>query len=141
MLTFRKSLKFIGLGMLFGIVMTKAEIVSWFRIYEMFHFQSFHMYGVILSAIVVGIGLVQYVRRSGMHTMYGEPMALNPKNRSIPRYLFGGIIFGLGWALAGACPGPMYILVGNGFLILLVVIFSALLGTFLYGLLKSKLPH
>ena len=134
-------LKFLLTGILFGIVMSKAEIVSWYRIYEMFNFQAFHMYGIIGSAVVLGIIMVQWMKRKGTKNMYGDPVKFNPTNMSIVRYLVGGTIFGLGWALVGACPGPMFVLIGQGYLIILLVILGALLGTFAYGLLRDKLPH
>jgi uncharacterized protein len=134
-------LKFLLTGILFGIVMSKAEIVSWYRIYEMFNFQAFHMYGIIGSAVVLGIIMVQWMKRKGTKNMYGDPVKFNPKKMSIVRYLVGGTIFGLGWALVGACPGPMFVLIGQGYLIILLVILGALLGTFAYGLLRDKLPH
>jgi len=136
-----KFLKYLLIGAIFGITLAKAEIISWFRIYEMFRFQSFHMYGVIGSAIVLGILFIQVIKRTKMKSIDGEPIVINPKQMSIPRYLYGGIIFGLGWALTGACPGPMFILLGNGFGVILVVILSALLGTYVYGRLRNKLPH
>ena len=136
-----KYLKFILLGVLFGIALAKAEIVSWYRIYEMFRFDAFHMYGVIGSAVVLGVIIVQVIKRSKMKDMYGEPINFNDKNRSIARYLIGGTFFGLGWALVGACPGPMFILLGYGYLPILVVIIGAVLGTYVYGLLRPKLPH
>jgi uncharacterized protein len=134
-------LKFLLTGILFGIVMSKAEIVSWYRIYEMFNFQAFHMYGIIGSAVVLGIIMVQWMKRKGTKNMYGDPVKFNPKKMSIVRYLVGGTIFGLGWALVGACPGPIFVLIGQGYLIILLVILGALLGTFAYGLLRDKLPH
>lgn len=136
-----KIFRYIFVGIIFGITLTKAEVISWYRIYEMFRFQSFHMYGVIGTAIVVGIIAVQIIKRSGIKAVDGTPIEINPKQISIPRYLFGGIIFGLGWAMTGACPGPMFILVGNGFFVILAVIASAVLGTYVYGLLRNKLPH
>ena len=136
-----KYLKFLLVGVLFGVVMTKAEIISWYRIYEMFNFHSFHMYGIIGSAVVLGIGIVQYIKRSELKSTEGATIRFTPKNRSVIRYLVGGTIFGLGWALAGACPGPMFVLIGNGFLVIGIVILGALLGTFVYGLLRSRLPH
>jgi uncharacterized membrane protein YedE/YeeE len=134
-------LKYLLTGILFGIVMSKAEIVSWYRIYEMFNFQAFHMYGIIGSAVVLGVIMVQWMKRKGFKNMYGDPVKFNPKNMSIVRYLVGGTIFGLGWALVGACPGPMFVLIGQGYLIILLVILGALLGTFAYGMLRDKLPH
>ena len=136
-----KLFKYLLVGFFFGIVLTKAEAVSWYRIYEMFHFQSFHMYGLMGSALVVGIALVQLIKRRKMKSIDGEPIVIEDKDKSIKRYLYGGIIFGLGWALAGACPGPMFVLTGAGYFPILVVIFGAVLGTWLYGLLKKKLPH
>ncbi|TDQ79980.1 DUF6691 family protein [Sphingobacterium yanglingense] len=135
-----RQLVFIVLGVLFGVVMYKAEAASWFRIYEMFNFQSFHMYGFMGSALAVGIVGVQWMKRSAKN-VDGERVAVAPKQKSITRYLVGGIFFGLGWALVGACPGPMFVLLGAGVLPMLIVIVSALFGTFIYGVLKDKLPH
>jgi len=132
---------YLVIGIFFGIIMYKSEAASWFRIYEMFQFGSFHMYGIIGSALVLGLLGVQYIKRKNIKTIDGKNMNLIPKERSVFRYLLGGIIFGLGWALAGACPGPMFVLVGAGFPSVLIVIAGALLGTFLYGVFKSKLPH
>ena len=101
-----KYLKFLTLGVVFGIVLSKSEVISWYRIYEMFKFDSFHMYGVIGSAVVLGIVIVQIIKRNHLKSIEGTEITFNPKNMSIPRYLFGGTIFGLGWALTGACPGP-----------------------------------
>lgn len=136
-----KYIKFLFTGILFGIVMTKAEIISWYRIYEMFRFESFHMYGVIGTAVLIGVIMVQIIKRVGLQDIRGEQIKFTPKNKSITRYLAGGIFFGLGWALVGACPGPMFVLIGYGYLPILLVIFGALLGTFVYGMLKTKLPH
>ena len=136
-----KYLRFLIAGVFFGIILTKAEVISWYRINEMFHFESFHMYGVIGSAVALGVLLTQWIKRSGATDINGKGIRIIPKERGVPKNLLGGIIFGMGWAMTGACPGPMYILVGNGFLVILVVIASALLGTFTYGLLKDKLPH
>ena len=136
-----KYLKFLLTGVFFGIIMAKAEIISWYRIYEMFRFESFHMYGVIGTAVVLGVIMVQIIKRSQLKDIQGETIEFAPKNWSIARYLIGGICFGLGWALVGACPGPMFVLVGYGYLPLFIVIFGALLGTFVYGLLRPKLPH
>lgn len=135
------KVKFYILGVLFGIVMTKAEVISWLRIYEMFKFQSFHMYGIIGSAVILGILFVQIIKRTKMKNTLGSEIKFTPKKMSISRYLIGGSIFGLGWAMTGACPGPMFTLVGNGALVMLVVILSATLGTFVYGIVKNKLPH
>ena len=136
-----KTLVYLIIGVFFGIVMYKSEAASWFRIYEMFEFGSFHMYGIIGSALAIGVIGTQIIKRRNIKALGGQDMQLNPKTMSISRYLFGGILFGLGWALAGACPGPMYVLAGAGYGSILIVIFGALVGTFLYGLLRNKLPH
>jgi uncharacterized membrane protein YedE/YeeE len=136
-----KYLKYLILGIIFGIIMTKSEAVSWYRIQEMFRFQSFHMYGIIGSALAVGVIFIQIIKRNQLKSIQGQTIELIDKNFSIPRYLFGGILFGLGWALSGACPGPMFTLLGNGFSVFIVVIGSAVLGTYVYGLLRDKLPH
>ena len=136
-----KKIVYLLIGVFFGIVLYKSEAASWFRIYEMFRFESFHMYGIIISAILVGIVLVQLIKRYKLRSIDGEPIAIPPKDFSIKRYLFGGIIFGLGWALVGACPGPMFTLVGVGYIPILVVIVFAVIGTYLYGAMRSHLPH
>ncbi len=136
-----KYAKFVIIGIIFGIIMAKAELISWFRIYEMFRFESFHMYGVIGSAVILGILFVQIIKRTGAKDISGQEISINPKKMGVTRYLLGGIIFGLGWALAGACPGPMFVLVGYGYYSILIVILGAILGTFAYGLLRNKLPH
>ncbi|MBZ9777541.1 YeeE/YedE family protein [Psychroflexus sp. CAK8W] len=136
-----KTLVYLIIGTFFGIVMYKSEAASWFRIYEMFEFGSFHMYGIIGSALALGVIGTQIIKGNNLKAIGGKEMELKPKTMSIPRYLIGGILFGLGWALAGACPGPMYVLAGAGFGSILIVIFGALLGTFVYGILKNKLPH
>ncbi|WP_405396352.1 DUF6691 family protein [Maribacter sp. Asnod2-G09] len=136
-----KYISYLTIGIFFGIIMYKSEAASWFRIYEMFQFGSFHMYGIIGSALVIGVIGVQIIKKYKIKAIGGNEMNLHPKTKSIARYLIGGIIFGLGWALAGACPGPMYVLIGAGYYSILVVIGGALLGTFVYGLVKNKLPH
>ena len=136
-----KYLKFLAVGIFFGIVMYKSEAASWFRIYEMFHFTSFHMYGIIGSAVIIGVIGVQYIKRKDVKTVQNQAMHLTPKKAGIYRYLIGGTIFGLGWALTGACPGPMFVLAGAGFYSILVVIAGSILGTLAYGLLHKKLPH
>ena len=133
--------RFIFVGILLGLTLYKTEAVSWFRIYEMFQFQSFHMYGIILSAIAVGIIYVQIIKRKHLHSIDGQEIVIHDKDKSVPRYLIGGIIFGLGWALAGVCPGPMFILLGAGYTVLVVFLASAMFGTFMYGVLRKKLPH
>lgn len=137
----KKNSLFLIVGIFFGILMYKSEASSWFRIYEMFNFQSIHMYGLMGSALAVGIILVQFIKRKKLKDVYGVAIQIPDKEKSIKRYLFGGIFFGLGWALAGACPGPMFVLTGAGYFPILVVILGALLGTWFYGLLKNKLPH
>tara|TARA_R110002051_G_scaffold48308_2_gene95323 strand:- start:78723 stop:79136 length:414 start_codon:yes stop_codon:yes gene_type:complete len=136
-----KYLSYLTIGIFFGIIMYKSEAASWFRIYEMFQFGSFHMYGIIGSALVLGVIGIQLIKKFNIKAIGGKEMNLHPKEKGVTNYLVGGIIFGLGWALAGACPGPMYVLLGAGFPSILVVIGGALLGTFVYGLLKDKLPH
>ncbi|MFS4469007.1 DUF6691 family protein [Maribacter sp. 2210JD10-5] len=136
-----RTFGYLLIGIIFGITMFKSEAASWFRIYEMFQFDAFHMYGIIGSALVIGIVMVQLIKRLKVSSFYGEKIMFPPKAKSVARYMIGGIIFGLGWALAGACPGPMFTLVGAGYVPILVVIAASILGTFLYGLLKNKLPH
>ncbi len=136
-----KLIKFLLVGVWMGVIFSKSEIISWFRIYEMFKFKSFHMYGVIGSAVILGIIFIQLIKSSKMKSIQGEEISIAGKDKGWKRYLFGGTVFGLGWALTGACPGPMYTLFGSGFTSFLIVIFSAAVGTFVYGLLKNKLPH
>jgi hypothetical protein len=136
-----KYLKFLFVGVFFGIVLSKAEVISWYRIYEMFKLQSFHMYGVIGSAVVIGMVIMYLFKKEKLKTYTGELILVDPKKKGFARNMFGGIIFGLGWALGGACPGPMFILVGKGVTAILVVLFGATLGAFLYHAVKHKLPH
>lgn len=136
-----KLLKFLLLGILFGIVMAKSEAFSWYRIQEMFRFQSFHMYGIIGTAVVLGAIGVRVIKKFNLRDYNGNPVLFHPKDQSYPRYLIGGIIFGLGWALSGACPGPMVVNIGYGYLPFVIVFVFALVGTFTYGLIKEKLPH
>ncbi len=136
-----KFFKYLLVGVFFGIVMTKSEAISWYRIQEMFRFHSFHMYGIIGSALFFGSVFTFLIKKFKLKTTEGKPIELEPKLFSVKKYLFGGIIFGLGWALTGACPGPMYTLVGNGHSIFILVIFSAVLGTLFYGMLRKYLPH
>jgi len=121
--------------------MYKSEAASWFRIYEMFQFKAFHMYGIIGSAVALGIIIVQSIKRFKIKSFYGKQIEFVPKAKSNNANIIGGIIFGLGWALAGACPGPMFTLIGAGYVPILVVIIASIFGTFVYGLLKNKLPH
>ena len=136
-----KFLKYLVVGVFFGIVLVKSEAVSWYRIFEMFKFQSFHMYGIIGSAVGIGIVALWFFKKQKLKTIEGNTIHLPPKDKGFIRYILGGTIFGLGWALAGACPGPMYILLGTGVFSMLLVIAAAILGTFIYGLLKERLPH
>jgi uncharacterized membrane protein YedE/YeeE len=128
-------------GILFGIILTKAEIISWFRIQEMFRFQSFHMYGVIGSAVFVGAVSVLIIKKFRLRTFSGQDVNLSPKPVMPVANFTGGLLFGLGWACTGACPGPIYALIGNGIGVFFVVLLSAYLGTYTYGLLKKRLPH
>ena len=136
-----KYLKFLLVGVFFGIVLVKSEAVSWYRIYEMFRFQSFHMYGIIGTAIACGVLFLQIAKKGVFKSIEGAHIFVPKKENGLVRYIVGGIIFGLGWALIGACPGPMYILLGTGVYSMLIVIAAAILGTFIYGVLKDKLPH
>lgn len=136
-----KLVKFILVGFIFGIVLTKSEAVSWYRIYEMFQFQSFHMYGIIMVAVLTGIIGIQIIKKYNLKDYSGTSIHIADKEPSTVRYLLGGVIFGLGWALVGSCPGPIFILIGAGFTTVILVLVGALLGTFLYGVLKDKLPH
>jgi uncharacterized protein len=136
-----KYLKYLLVGVFFGIVLTKSEAVSWYRIYEMFKFQSFHMYGIIGTAVITGAVLLLIAKKWGVKNSNGAIIDAPDKEKNMKSALIGGTIFGLGWALCGACPGPMYILVGTGTFSMLIVIAAAILGTFCYGLIKHKLPH
>jgi uncharacterized membrane protein YedE/YeeE len=136
-----KILKYIIPGILFGIVMTKSEAVSWFRIQEMFRFESFHMFGIIGTAVILAAIMTFAIKKFQGKTLSGESIRFTPKNRSVMRYLLGGTIFGLGWAMTGACPGPMFTLVGHGVWTIFLVIASATFGTYVYGAIKTKLPH
>lgn len=136
-----KAVKFILIGILFGIILYKSEAASWYRIYEMFQFRSFHMYGMIGTALATAIILVQIIKRKQVKDSNGMPIVFLDKDKSITRYLAGGTIFGLGWALTGACPGPMFALIGSGYWTLGIVLLFAILGTWIYGVLRTKLPH
>ena len=136
-----KFLKFLFVGIFFGIVLVKSEAVSWYRIYEMFRFESFHMYGIIGSAVILGVVSLALIKKFKVKDTSGQVIDLPAKDKSFTRYFIGGSIFGLGWALAGACPGPMYVLFGTGVWTILVVIAAAVAGTFFYGMVKDKLPH
>ena len=132
--------KYLIVGILFGIVFVKAEIISWFRIQEMFRLQSFHMYGVIGSAVLTGMISVWVIKKFNIKTIYGEPIKIAPK-RFNKGQIYGGLIFGFGWAITGACPGPLFAQIGTGALAVIVTLSSAILGTWVYGYFREKLPH
>ena len=135
------TIKYLLTGIAFGIIMFKSEAASWFRIIEMFQFDAFHMYGIIGSALVVGVIGMQLIKRARLNSFSGDAIVITPKAKGWKNYLFGGTIFGLGWGLAGACPGPIFTLIGAGFVPLIAVLLAALAGTFAYGMLRPKLPH
>lgn len=137
----KRNLLCLAIGVYFGIVLLKSEVASWWRIQEMFHFQALHMYGIIGIAVGMGALTVWLVQRRKLHALGGEAIELRTKPAEYRAQLFGGIVFGCGWALTGACPGPMYALVGAGYLPMLVVLLSALAGTYAYGIVREKLPH
>ena len=140
-LTLAALAPYLGLGMAFGFVAVRSEIVSWYRIQEMFRFQSFHMYGIIGSAVLVAMASLWVLRRLDARTFAGEKIVVPRKARTWRRYLLGGVTFGLGWGLVGACPGPIFALIGAGFPAFVIVLVGALVGTFAYGALKDRLPH
>lgn len=135
-----KNIKFLAFGILFGIILTKAEVISWFRIQEMFRFQSFHMYGVIGSAIIVGAVSIALLKKFNVKAFNGQSIKypVKPYNKAT---IFGGLLFGFGWALTGACPGPIFALIGNGYGVFIVTFLFALFGVWVYGLLQEKIPH
>ena len=135
-----KNIKFLIIGVLFGIILSKSEVVSWYRIYEMFKFQSFHMYGVIGSAVAIGSVLMQLFKMGIIKDYQGNEIHVKPKKKGFIRTFVGGSVFGLGWALVGACPGPIFVLIGHGAVSILIVLVAAILGAFIYGLLSKKLP-
>lgn len=137
----KRVLLYFSIGILFGITMIKSEAASWFRIYEMFQFKSFHMYGIIGSAVALGFLITQGIKRFKPRSFFGAEIQIPSKEKKYKAPLLGGIIFGLGWALTGACPGPIYVLIGAGYFPVLIVFGFAILGTFCYGWLKPKLPH
>ena len=134
------NFKYLFMGTLFGIILIKAEVISWFRIQEMFRLQSFHMFGVIGSAVAVGILSVFLIKKYNIKTMYGEKINLSSKSFNKGQVI-GGLLFGFGWAITGACPGPLFAQIGAGSSVIIVTLFSAIAGTWLYGLLRNKLPH
>lgn len=139
---FLEYLTYLATGTAFGFVLVKSEVVSWFRIQEMFRFDSIHMYGIIGLAVIVGIISIQIIKRFNMKDAGGDTITIPPKDASqVTRYIVGGSIFGIGWALLGACPGPMFALLGSGLTIMIVPILAALVGTYTYGILRNRLPH
>jgi uncharacterized membrane protein YedE/YeeE len=135
-----KNIKFLLLGTLFGIILIKGEVISWFRIQEMFRFQSFHMYGTICSAIAVGMLSIFLIKKFKVKTFSGEEIVIEDKEFSKGN-IIGGLMFGIGWAMTGACPGPLYALIGTGLPIVIVILLSAVFGTYVYGVIREKLPH
>jgi uncharacterized membrane protein YedE/YeeE len=134
------NFKYLAVGILFGIIFVKAEIVSWFRIQEMFRFQSFHMYGIIGSAVIVGMLSIWLIKRFKIKTIYGEPITFHSKKFNKGQ-IYGGLLFGLGWAITGACPGPLFAQIGTGATVVIITVLSAIAGTWVYGFLREKLPH
>lgn len=134
------NLKYLVVGILFGIVFVKAEVISWFRIQEMFRLQSFHMYGIIGSAVAVGALSVWLIKKFNIKTIYGERIVISPKSFNKGQ-IYGGLMFGFGWAITGACPGPLFAQIGTGAVVISVVLLSAIAGTWVYGLVREKLPH
>jgi uncharacterized membrane protein YedE/YeeE len=134
------NLKYLAVGLVFGVVFVKAEVISWFRIQEMFRLQSFHMYGVIGTAVVTGMISVWLIKKFNVKTIHGQPIQFQPKKFNKGQ-IFGGITFGLGWAMTGACPGPLFAQIGTGVLVIGVVLLSAIAGTWVYGYFKERLPH
>lgn len=135
-----RNVKYLFAGLLFGIVLVKSEVISWFRIQEMFRLQSFHMYGIIGSAIVVGVISILIIKRFNIKTISGDAIVI-PEKKFNWGNIYGGLIFGLGWAITGACPGPLFAQIGSGFLVTSVTLLSAILGTWVYGLIRDKLPQ
>ena len=136
-----KFIKFLLVGFVFGIVLTKSEAVSWYRIYEMFHFQSFHMYGIISVAIATGIIGIQFIKRNNIKAIDGSTIIIKDKEKGSARYIIGGIFFFFFLGLDGSCPGPIFILLGAGMAPVILVLIGALIGTILYGIIRKKLPH
>ncbi|MFA7687293.1 MAG: DUF6691 family protein [Moheibacter sp.] len=133
-------LKYLIVGILFGIVFIKAEVISWFRIQEMFRLESFHMYGVIGSAVLVGMVSIFLIKKFNIKTIYGEPIRISPKSFNKGQ-IYGGLLFGFGWAMTGACPGPLFAQIGTGATVIIITLLSAVSGTWVYGFFREKLPH
>lgn len=134
------NFKYAAVGIVFGLIFIKAEIISWFRIQEMFRFQSFHMYGIIGSAVVVGLISVFLIRKFNIKTIYGEEVEIHPKTFNKGN-VYGGLLFGIGWAITGACPGPLFAQIGSGSTVVIITLLSAIVGTWIYGKFREKLPH
>ena len=137
---FISNFKFLIAGLLFGILLIKGEVVSWFRIQEMFRLQSFHMYGIIGSAVITGMISIQLIKKFRIKTVNNEAISIIPKTYH-RGFIYGGIIFGIGWAITGACPGPLFAQIGSGATVVAITLLSAIGGTWMYGYLKPKLPH
>ncbi len=134
------NLKYLVAGTVFGVILVKAEVISWFRIQEMFRLQSFHMFGIIGSAVIVGMAGIWIIKRYKIKTIYGEPIEI-PRKKFNKGQIYGGLLFGFGWALTGACPGPLFAQIGTGATVIVVTLLSAIAGTWLYGYFREKLPH
>lgn len=134
------NIKFLLAGLFFGIILIKGEVISWFRIQEMFRLQSFHMYGIIGSAVATGMISIQLIKRFKIKTVNNEAINIIPKTYT-KGFIYGGIIFGIGWAITGACPGPLFAQIGSGATVVIITLLSAIAGTWVYGYLKPRLPH
>ena len=139
-LSLQQNLLYLFAGILFGIFLVKSEVISWFRIQEMFRLQSFHMYGIIGSAVIVGIISIWLIKKFNIKTVHGEKIKLSSKKFSQGQ-IYGGLLFGFGWALTGACPGPVFAQIGTGATVVTITLLSAIVGTWVYGLIRQKLPH
>ncbi len=138
----KQNIKYLIFGMIFGFILIQAEVISWFRIQEMFRFQDFHIYGIIGSAILIGMISIALIKKFNVKDIHGRPITISSKDPSqMYRYTIGGLLFGFGWALTGACPGPIFALLGSGISVFIVVLLSALLGTYVYGYFQKSLPH
>ncbi|WP_278551945.1 DUF6691 family protein [Elizabethkingia bruuniana] len=134
------NLKYMLVGILFGIIFVKSEVISWFRIQEMFRLQSFHMYGIIGSAVLTGMISVWIIKKFNIKTIHGEPISITPKQFNKGQ-IYGGLLFGFGWAITGACPGPLFAQIGTGVTVITITLLSAIAGTWVYGLTRNRLPH
>ncbi|AKH93533.1 YeeE/YedE family protein [Elizabethkingia anophelis] len=134
------NLKYMLVGILFGIIFVKSEVISWFRIQEMFRLQSFHMYGIIGSAVLTGMISVWIIKKFNIKTIHGESISIAPKQFNKGQ-IYGGLLFGFGWAITGACPGPLFAQIGTGVTVITVTLLSAIAGTWVYGLIRNRLPH